>query len=70
MNDSKTKIEIFFLIVAPCIGVIIYLHDTFASTKRVEAIENQIEFIQQVVCAIAIDQNVSDVKQICTRKMR
>lgn len=69
MLKSKEKLEFLILIGATCVGVVIYLHDTFASTKRVESIENQIERIQKVVCAIAIDQNVSDAKKICTRSL-
>lgn len=68
MPRFKEKLEFILLVGATSVGGVIYLHNTFASVKRVESIEKQIEQVQQVVCAIAIDQNVADAKKICTRK--
>jgi hypothetical protein len=69
MAKLKDNLEFILLIGATSVGAVIYLHDTFASTKRVESLEHQIENVQNVVCAIAIEQKVSDVKEICRRRI-
>jgi len=66
--NFKQNLEFILLVGATCIGAIIYLHTTFASTKQVDSLEVQISSVQKVVCAIAIDQKVPDARGICTGK--
>lgn len=66
----RLKFETLFLVGTTLVGLVLYFNNTFASVIRVQSLESQIENIQRVVCAIAIEQKVTDVKEICMRTMR
>lgn len=66
----KLKFETLFLLGSTLIGLVVYFNTTFAAVSRVQSLEVQIENIQKVVCAIAIEQRLSKVEDICMRTLR
>lgn len=65
MRDFKKLQAIYFLITVT-ISSVMYVQTNFASSKRVDDLEKQIELIQNIICSMAIEQKLLKAEFICT----
>ncbi len=66
MKELK-KIQALYFIASAVASLTFYVHSNFASSVRVENLEEQIRTIRNIICSIAIDQNLTRSQEICRR---
>jgi hypothetical protein len=64
------RIQAFYFTASAVASMTMYFHSTFASSKRVEALEDQITTIHDIVCSIAIEQRLRKSEDACARNRK
>lgn len=63
---SKNIIELVLAICIPMAGAMGYVHGTFATIVDVKKNTNKIERVDNLICKMAISQNIKNAESICT----
>ena len=63
---NKSAIELVLAICIPMAGAMGYVHGTFATIIDVKANSTKIERVDNLICKMAISQNIKNAESICT----
>lgn len=65
MLKEFKRIQAYFFLCSAVVGVTLYFHTTFASSIRVQSLEDKLSNIQVILCEMAIDQKLPKASKIC-----
>ena len=65
---DKAIMELIIAVAISVSGAIGYMHGMFASKYEVETLSKSIHRVDNLLCKMAINQNVKDAVSICTEK--
>lgn len=74
---SEGFVKLFLSLFIPTVGAVGYVHGTFATIEKVEAVETKAASVQKAVlrtdkliCKMAIRQKLERAEEICTKDLK